>query len=235
MEPWREELYGELYHHGILGQKWGRHNGPPYPLAPGNHSASEKKAGWRKSLDKAESVSEGGSTRYGANAYTKALNKTDKARANEFSKYMKNDTKSDKYQAKSNIAKSKGNDKKAEKLKSKSDKYAQKAKESQKKIKDQDAAVDKVLKAAKKQGYDVSKSDFLRMSKSARGKIIANSLIFSAPYAAGFSVLGAASEKKRYGGKYQTSYTDRKGRTRDIEQTSYSVKGTKYKVRKKNS
>ena len=44
----REELM--LYHHGVLGQRWGRKNGPPYPLDAGDHSASEKKAGWRKSL-----------------------------------------------------------------------------------------------------------------------------------------------------------------------------------------
>ena len=40
-----------LKHHGISGQKWGHRQGPPYPLDPGDHSAAEKKAGWRKSLD----------------------------------------------------------------------------------------------------------------------------------------------------------------------------------------
>lgn len=39
-----------LTHHGIRGQKWGKRNGPPYPLDDSDHSASEKKAGWRKSL-----------------------------------------------------------------------------------------------------------------------------------------------------------------------------------------
>lgn len=50
--------YGQIYrsnhlaHHGIAGQKWGQRNGPPYPLDEKVHSASEKKAGWKKSLDK---------------------------------------------------------------------------------------------------------------------------------------------------------------------------------------
>lgn len=33
----------EFYHHGILGQKWGRQNGPPYPLDQSRKSYSEKK------------------------------------------------------------------------------------------------------------------------------------------------------------------------------------------------
>lgn len=33
-----------LEHHGILNQKWGHRNGPPYPLNAGSHSAGEKSA-----------------------------------------------------------------------------------------------------------------------------------------------------------------------------------------------
>ena len=38
-----------LAHHGILGQKWGKRNGPPYPLDPENHSKAEKEAAKKKS------------------------------------------------------------------------------------------------------------------------------------------------------------------------------------------
>lgn len=39
-----------LAHHGILGMHWGKKNGPPYPLGAEDHSASEKKAGYKKSI-----------------------------------------------------------------------------------------------------------------------------------------------------------------------------------------
>lgn len=39
-----------LEHHGIKGQKWGERNGPPYPLDSKDHSYSEKRAKWRKSI-----------------------------------------------------------------------------------------------------------------------------------------------------------------------------------------
>lgn len=46
----------DLTHHGILGQKWGKKNGPPYPLADSKHSSREKKAGWKKSLKTASDL-----------------------------------------------------------------------------------------------------------------------------------------------------------------------------------
>ena len=33
-----------MAHHGILGQKWGTRNGPPYPLGGGDYTQSERKA-----------------------------------------------------------------------------------------------------------------------------------------------------------------------------------------------
>lgn len=39
-----------LSHHGIKGQKWGKRNGPPYPLDKSSHSKEEQSANWKTSV-----------------------------------------------------------------------------------------------------------------------------------------------------------------------------------------
>ena len=78
-----------LAHHGILGQKWGHQNGPPYPLDKDKHSASEKKAGWIKSL-KAKSEAKKKAKQRKANLEkaraARAKKVEEKKRAEEFAK-----------------------------------------------------------------------------------------------------------------------------------------------------
>lgn len=51
METYKLVSNDELHHHGIFGQRWGVRNGPPYPLDDEDHSARERKAGWKASLN----------------------------------------------------------------------------------------------------------------------------------------------------------------------------------------
>lgn len=69
----------ELYHYGILGQKWGRMNGPPYPLSRSQMSSAERKdARWaRKKYQK---------------LYKKALPKSSQR---ELTKYAKKEIRKD--------------------------------------------------------------------------------------------------------------------------------------------
>lgn len=60
------EFYGSyIYHHGIRGQKWGRKNGPPYPLSQEDYSKAEKNQ--KKSNKLAEKK---GVTKYGHEEHT---------------------------------------------------------------------------------------------------------------------------------------------------------------------
>ena len=40
-----------LQHHGIKGQKWGKRNGPPYPLDYDDHSAAQKRLNPKRTID----------------------------------------------------------------------------------------------------------------------------------------------------------------------------------------
>lgn len=71
---WRDY---HLSHHGILGMHWGKRNGPPYPLGPSDHSASEKKAGWRQSLGSGKNA-ELKANKKKAKQYQKQLNDIEK-------------------------------------------------------------------------------------------------------------------------------------------------------------
>jgi len=83
------EYVDELYHHGIFGQKWGKRNGPPYPLNPEkDYTPEEKKFHKQISGNKAMTI------KAGTEAYRASVNKKenlDKLYVNvsnaEFNKY----------------------------------------------------------------------------------------------------------------------------------------------------
>lgn len=61
-----------LQHHGIKGQKWGKKNGPPYPLDPSSYTSSEKKfklSDKQKKILKTIAISIGITSAVGVGAY----------------------------------------------------------------------------------------------------------------------------------------------------------------------
>ena len=108
-----------LAHHGILGQKWHKRNGPPYPLDAGDHSKSEKEAGYKKSIGggRNEELYDRKTVKKEARRVTKQLNKLDQTIAYDVHDKNQSLMKLDKYANKFDQKKAKG--KSTEKLEKK--------------------------------------------------------------------------------------------------------------------
>lgn len=162
----------ELYHHGILGQRWGKKNGPPYPIAASAHSASEKKAGWKKSLD-------GGVSKKGARAYTKELNRTDKKIAREQFDRTESVMKAYKYAIKADKAMAKGKSpEKVINLRESSKYYVDKYKTHTKNLEKYKEKTASVIKKLKNEGYNVHSKRTDRLVH--QGRSIAKSALLTA-------------------------------------------------------
>lgn len=66
-----------LAHHGILGQKWGQRNGPPYPLSDSAHSSAEKRSNYKQSIY-AHRVKSADNTRAKVDSIINSMNKDDR-------------------------------------------------------------------------------------------------------------------------------------------------------------
>lgn len=130
-----------LKHHGILGQKWGKRNGPPYPLGAEDHSAAEKKA---------------------AKGYTKELNSIDQKRAKQYRHYAQNTNAAYEYGRK--IEKAKQKDKDYSKYEEKKKQFEAKAKPFKDQIDKYDDETKKILNEIEKSGiYDVKMKNINRI------------------------------------------------------------------------
>ncbi len=197
-----------LAHHGVLGQKWGKKNGPPYPLDAGDHSESEKKAGWQKSIDDAYTKKKK------PKKLQKELNKLDKDQSKHL--YERNRAEElEKWQERlrnKDIRKHGRNSKQALKRESKIAKYAERKQIAEYKLKRSEQETWKLLAEATKSGYDVHSEKFYRDVKA--GKRLAAT--FLAGPIAGSLLLANNGRTSVEANKYKVNYTESMGDTGNL-------------------
>lgn len=166
----------ELYHHGILGQKWGQQNGPPYPLSDSDHSSREKRA------------------EKNPGAYKRELNKLDRSAVKSRRTIQDVEYKNKVYDARINKAANRifGRNK-VERLERSKEKYNEKNAEKLKKAEDRNNEIqkhiDSVIKDAEKAGYTVSSKDIRRVAN--KGSEYLSSAVMSAAMTVTLGAVGS--------------------------------------------
>ena len=178
-----------LEHHGILNQKWGKRNGPPYPLDRDAHSAAEKKT-LSKSLSggRNEEMYDRKAKKKEAKSYTKELNKKDKALAYEkreareaLEKYGRYDKKISKKEAKGKEV--------SDKLRAKSEKARENLMKELDDVRAGKEEINKILSSIDMSTFDVKAKETARCTNTGKDWVIA--FTASAASKVGMGLVGA--------------------------------------------
>lgn len=203
-----------LEHHGILGQKWHKRNGPPYPLDAGDHSKSEQNAGYKKSLGggRNEELYDRKARKKGAKQATRDLNENDQERSENIYKFNQAKKRYEKYEKKA--MKAKEGSKKREKYVGKSlDAYLD-SEEAREAIDKGNERAKEILGYLEENGYNVKMKDTIRTVN--RGENAVKSMLTSGLVTAALTVAGGPA-----------------GIGAAAVVTQNRVKGTKFKVKDK--
>ena len=179
-----------LEHHGILGQRHGVRNGPPYPLGSGDHSKSEQDAGWKKSLGggRNEELYDRKAKKKEARSYTKQLNKKDKALAYEKREAREALEKYSWYDRKISNKEAKGKEV-SDKLRAKNDKAREKLMKELDDVKAGKEEINKILSSIDSSTFDIKSKETARCVNTGKDWVIA--FTASAASKVGMGMLGA--------------------------------------------